>query len=104
VLVTGSAIGGIRETQEMLNFCSKHNIACDVELVPIQTPSVRLYNYFKKIGTNEDKMESFIVNFASSPEPDKIIDVAHQVAQLSRSESIPLEGPCQTKGGSKAKA
>jgi len=28
---------------------------------------------------------------ANSPEPDKLIDVANQIAQLSRSESIPLE-------------
>ena len=34
--IAGSAIGGIRETQEMLDFCSKHNIICDIELVPIQ--------------------------------------------------------------------
>jgi uncharacterized zinc-type alcohol dehydrogenase-like protein len=34
--LAGSAIGGIRETQEMLDFCSKHNVACDIELTPIQ--------------------------------------------------------------------
>ncbi|MFL6407479.1 MAG: NAD(P)-dependent alcohol dehydrogenase [Nitrososphaeraceae archaeon] len=34
--LAGSVIGGIRETQEMLDFCSKNNIACDIELVPIQ--------------------------------------------------------------------
>ena len=34
--LAGSAIGGIRETQEMLDFCSKNNIACDIELIPIQ--------------------------------------------------------------------
>lgn len=33
---SGSNIGGIRETQEMLEFCGKHNIAADVELIPIQ--------------------------------------------------------------------
>jgi uncharacterized zinc-type alcohol dehydrogenase-like protein len=32
----GSAIGGIAETQEMLDFCSKHNITSDVEVIPIQ--------------------------------------------------------------------
>jgi uncharacterized zinc-type alcohol dehydrogenase-like protein len=31
-----SVIGGIRETQELLDFCSKNNIACDIELIPIQ--------------------------------------------------------------------
>ncbi len=34
--LAGSLIGGIAETQEMLNFCGKHNIACDIELIPIQ--------------------------------------------------------------------
>ena len=32
----GSVIGGIPETQEMLDFCGKHDIACDIELIPIQ--------------------------------------------------------------------
>src|ERR671910_3304127 len=34
--VAGSVIGGIQETQDMLDFCSKHNVACDIELIPIQ--------------------------------------------------------------------
>ena len=33
---SGSLIGGIRETQEMLDFCSQHNIISDVEVIPIQ--------------------------------------------------------------------
>jgi uncharacterized zinc-type alcohol dehydrogenase-like protein len=32
----GSAIGGIAETQEMLEFCAKHGITADVEIIPIQ--------------------------------------------------------------------
>jgi len=34
--LAGSLIGGIRETQQMLDFCSKHNIQCNVEIIPIQ--------------------------------------------------------------------
>src|SRR5437763_10714964 len=34
--LAGSAIGGIAETQEMLDFCGKHNITADVEGIPIQ--------------------------------------------------------------------
>src|SRR5690242_18627502 len=34
--LAGSAIGGIRETQEMLDFCGKHGITSDIELIPIQ--------------------------------------------------------------------
>jgi uncharacterized zinc-type alcohol dehydrogenase-like protein len=34
--IAGSVIGGIMETQEMLDFCNKNNISCDIELIPIQ--------------------------------------------------------------------
>jgi alcohol dehydrogenase (NADP+) len=33
---SGSPIGGIPETQEMLDFCGQHNITADVEVIPIQ--------------------------------------------------------------------
>jgi uncharacterized zinc-type alcohol dehydrogenase-like protein len=33
---SGSSIGGIVKTQEMLDFCGKHNITADVEVIPIQ--------------------------------------------------------------------
>ncbi|MCS7020714.1 MAG: NAD(P)-dependent alcohol dehydrogenase [Gemmataceae bacterium] len=33
--LAGSMIGGIAETQEMLNFCAQHGITADVELIPI---------------------------------------------------------------------
>ncbi len=34
--IAGSAIGGVRETQEMLDFCAQRRIVCDVELIPMQ--------------------------------------------------------------------
>jgi uncharacterized zinc-type alcohol dehydrogenase-like protein len=34
--VSGSNIGGIAETQEMLDFCGEHGITADVEVIPIQ--------------------------------------------------------------------
>jgi alcohol dehydrogenase (NADP+) len=34
--LSGSNIGGIAETQEMLDFCGKNNIIADVEVIPIQ--------------------------------------------------------------------
>jgi len=34
--LSGSAIGGIAETQEMLDFCGEHNITAEVEVIPIQ--------------------------------------------------------------------
>ena len=34
--LSGSLIGGIAETQEMLDFCGANGIACDIELIPMQ--------------------------------------------------------------------
>lgn len=34
--LAGSLIGGIRQTQEMLDYCAEHNITSDIELIPIQ--------------------------------------------------------------------
>ncbi len=34
--LAGSLIGGLRETQEMLDYCGEKGIACDVEVIPIQ--------------------------------------------------------------------
>lgn len=33
--VAGSLVGGIKETQDMLDFCGKHNITSDIELIKI---------------------------------------------------------------------
>ena len=33
--IAGSSIGGLPETQEMLDFCAEHNIVSDIELIPI---------------------------------------------------------------------
>ena len=34
--IGGSLIGGIKETQEMLDFCAKHHITSDIEMIPMQ--------------------------------------------------------------------
>lgn len=45
--LSGSSIGGIAETQEMLDFCGKHNITADVEVVPIQKVNEAYDRLFK---------------------------------------------------------
>jgi uncharacterized zinc-type alcohol dehydrogenase-like protein len=32
----GSLIGGIKETQEMLDYCAEHGIVSDIEMIPMQ--------------------------------------------------------------------
>ncbi|HEY4491680.1 MAG TPA: zinc-binding dehydrogenase, partial [Acidobacteriota bacterium] len=34
--LAGSGIGGVQETQEMLDFCAEHGIVSDIEMIPIQ--------------------------------------------------------------------
>ena len=34
--IGGSLIGGIKEVQDMLDFCSKHNIMCEIETIGIE--------------------------------------------------------------------
>ncbi len=35
--LAGSVIGGLQQTQQMLDFCSKNDLSCDIELIPIQS-------------------------------------------------------------------
>jgi uncharacterized zinc-type alcohol dehydrogenase-like protein len=58
--LAGSAIGGIRETQEMLDFCSKHNIACDIELTPIQ----KVNEAYQRV-VNSDVRYRFVIDMKS---------------------------------------
>jgi len=34
--LAGSLIGGLAETQEMLDYCAEHNIVCDVEMIDMK--------------------------------------------------------------------
>lgn len=44
-MIAGSGIGGMKETQEMMDFASKHNITADIEVISVDylnTAMVRL--------------------------------------------------------------
>jgi uncharacterized zinc-type alcohol dehydrogenase-like protein len=47
--LSGSAIGGLAETQEMLDFCGKQNITADVEVIPIQKASKKPRSKLRRI-------------------------------------------------------
>lgn len=57
---TGSIIGGIRETQEMLDFCAKHRITADVELIKIQ----QVNEAYERL-TNSDVKYRFVIEMDS---------------------------------------
>jgi alcohol dehydrogenase (NADP+) len=56
----GSAIGGIAETQEMLNFCADHGIVSDIELIPIQKVNDAWNRLLK-----QDVKYRFVIDMAS---------------------------------------
>lgn len=58
--IAGSLIGGIRETQEMLDFCGKHNIVSDIELIPIQQVNEAYERVLKS-----DVRYRFVIDIAS---------------------------------------
>jgi uncharacterized zinc-type alcohol dehydrogenase-like protein len=58
--LAGSAIGGIRETQEMLDFCGEHGITSDIERIPIQ----RINEEYERLPKSDVKYR-FVIDMAS---------------------------------------
>lgn len=58
--LAGSMIGSIQETQEMLDFCAKHNLACDIEVIPIQ----RVNEAYERV-VKSDVRYRFVIDMAS---------------------------------------
>jgi uncharacterized zinc-type alcohol dehydrogenase-like protein len=58
--LAGSLIGGIAETQEMLDFCGKHNITSDIEIIPIQ----KINEAYTRVLKSDVKYR-FVIDMAS---------------------------------------
>jgi uncharacterized zinc-type alcohol dehydrogenase-like protein len=58
--IAGSLIGGIKETQEMLDFCAKHNIVSDIELIPMQ----KINEAYERMLKSDVKYR-FVIDMAS---------------------------------------
>ena len=58
--VAGSLIGGIAETQEMLDFCAKRGITCDIEMIPID----RINDAYERMLKSDVKYR-FVIDMAS---------------------------------------
>lgn len=58
--LAGSGIGGIKETQEMLDFCGKHNITSDVEVIPM----AKINDAFERI-VKSDVRYRFVIDMAT---------------------------------------
>ena len=57
---TGSLIGGIAETQEMLDFCGQHGIQSDIEIIPIQ----KINEAYERLLRSDVKYR-FVIDMAS---------------------------------------
>ena len=58
--LAGSLIGGIKETQEMLDFCAEHGIACDIEMIPIE----KINEAYERMLKSDVKYR-FVIDMAS---------------------------------------
>lgn len=58
--LSGSAIGGIKETQEMLDFCGENNITCDIEMIDIQN----INDAYERV-INSDVKYRFVIDMQS---------------------------------------
>lgn len=58
--IAGSLIGGILETQEMLDFCAQNNIVCDIEIIPIQ----KIDDAYERMRRGDVKYR-FVIDMAS---------------------------------------
>jgi len=58
--LSGSMIGGLAETQEMLDFCGKHGITSDIEIVPIQ----KINEAYERMLRSDVKYR-FVIDMAS---------------------------------------
>ncbi len=58
--ITGSSIGGMAETQEMIDFCAEHQIVSDVEMLPIQNVN----EAYARLLTNDVRYR-FVIDMAS---------------------------------------
>ena len=60
-LVGGSNIGGLKETQEMLDFCAKHNITADIEVIKMDQINTAMERLRKA-----DVKYRFVIDVANS--------------------------------------
>lgn len=58
--IAGSLIGGLQETQDMIDFCSKHNITADIELISMQ----QVNEAFERLHNNDVRYR-FVIDMST---------------------------------------
>ena len=64
-ILAGSNIGGLKETQEMLDFAAKHNITADVEVIPMDYVNTAMERLLKS-----DVRYRFVIDVANTLKSD----------------------------------
>lgn len=65
--LAGSLVGGIAETQEMLDFCAEHGIVAQIEMTPIQ----KIETAFERMARSDIKYR-FVIDMQSVREPGRV--------------------------------
>ena len=63
-MVAGSAIGGLKETQEMIDFAAKHNVKPDIEVIPIDYVNTAMERLLKA-----DVKYRFVIDIGNTLKP-----------------------------------
>jgi len=62
--VAGSGIGGMKETQEMMDFAAKHNVKPDIEVIPIDYVNTAMERLLKA-----DVKYRFVIDIGKTLKP-----------------------------------
>jgi cinnamyl-alcohol dehydrogenase len=63
-IVAGSLIGGIKESQEMIDFAAKHNVKPDIEIIPIDYVNTAMERLLKA-----DVKYRFVIDIGNTLKP-----------------------------------
>ncbi|KAH9317670.1 hypothetical protein KI387_019439 [Taxus chinensis] len=77
--VGGSSIGGIKETQEMMDFCAEHKISCTIEKIPIDYVNTAIERLVKG-----DVKYRFVIDNAESFRGNSKWAVGHYVSNIGK--------------------
>lgn len=64
--IAGSLIGGIAETQEMLDFCAEHNLMADVEVIKAE----EVNEAWKNLTLNSNPKARYVIDVKNTMTPD----------------------------------
>src|SRR5690606_18300670 len=92
--IAGSLIGGIQETQEMLDFCGEHNILADIELIGMQ----QINDAYDRMLRSDVKYR-FVIDLASLKRSHDRSAAVGTTAPVPPSSQSPQAGTATTAPG-----